>query len=125
MGKAEETKINDKEKVINEVEQLKKMDNDDAVAVVKGYHQMLEKCLYNCMNDIRRITDLSPATMRLTKTAVVIAERDFLSDANDDGSERLCMLGGQKELKELFKAIFKNCPDVFEELVKDAGYVKA
>lgn len=120
-----ETRINDKEKFLNEIEQLKEMGADDAVEIVKGYHVMLEKSIHECVSDIKKVTDLSPASMRLTKTAVIIAESDFFSVNNDDGLEQLCMLGGQKELKELFKAIFKKCPDIFEELVKDAGYVKA
>lgn len=123
------SKINDKEVFLKEITQLGNMEQDDAVEVVKGYHDMLEKCIGECTNGIRKIADLSPATMRLTKTAVIIAESDFFSEYHEEGCEQLCIFGAQKDIAKLLKCIIKNCPEAFDEIVEDIakekGYAKA
>lgn len=112
------------EKLLKELKQLRDMQPDDAVEVVRGYHCMIRKELSDCMESINKIIELSPATESLTKTAIVIAESDFLSEDESDGLNHLFLLGNEDDLFNLFKNIMKQTPKLFERLAEDAGYKK-
>lgn len=114
----------DSDKLLKELIQLRDMNPEDAVEVVKGYHTMIRKEIADCSESINKITELSPATARITKTAIIIAEDDFTSNEEEDGLNTLFMLGSQNELFKLFKSIFKQSPKLFKMLAEDAGYKK-
>lgn len=119
--------INDFEKVRKELEQLKAMGEDDAVSVVRGYHEMLCEHIHNCAENLKQVTELSPATFRLTKTAFILAERDFMTEKISEGDEvnELFVFGGENDVTKLVKSILKQCPQVLENICREAGYVKA
>lgn len=114
----------DGDRLLKELVQLREMNPNDAVEVVKGYHEMIRREIATCTESINKITELSPATTRITKTAIIIAEDDFTSTEDEDGLNTLLMLGSRDELFKLFKSIFKQSPKLLEMLAEDAGYKK-
>lgn len=115
----------DIEKLKRELEQLRDMNPNDAIEVLKGYHGMYRNRLHEITSELKNISDLSPATFRLTGTATIIANSDFLSKQEDEKLNHLYIEGNKDELAKLFINIFKQCPDVFEKTMALAGYVKA
>lgn len=111
-----------KEKLLNELKQLRSMNQDDAIEVMKGYHKLFHERIADSMEELRNIAELSPATFRLTKTAVIIAESDFFSE---DKLNHLYIEGHKDDLVKLLTNVFKQMPEEFAEVVKNAGYVKA
>ena len=117
--------MDEKEKLLNELKQLRNMNQDDAIEVMKGYHKLFRERIADSMEELRNIAELSPATFRLTKTAVIIAESDFLSEQEDDKLNHLYVEGEKDELVKLLINAFKQMPEVLEEVAKKTGYVKA
>lgn len=120
-------KIFSKEAFFKDVESLKNMGEDNAVEVVRGYHKMLTHRLSDCMQDVQKISNLSPAVIPLTHTAVIIAERDFTSENDGKDVNALCVVGGQEEVAELLSCMLNQLNDdkVFDIVAKKRGYVKA
>ena len=113
----------DVEKIKKDLKQILSMGDDDAMELVKGYHMGILDKLSDCMKGVEEIAKLSPATIPVTRTAIIIAEHDFMD--KDDELKLMGLIGDKKLIAELFLKIFKNAPEVFEEVVKKAGYVKA
>ena len=117
--------MDEREKFLKELEQLRGMNHDDALEVMKGYHQMFRERLSESMKELSKIAHLSPVTFRLTKTAVIIAESDFFSEGEEEKLNNLYVEGNKDELAKLFTNIFKQMPELFDKVAKQAGYIKA
>ena len=104
-----------------EMKSLSKMSDDDRADVVKGYHDLIGESLTKTLYQLQKVQKLSPATIPLTKTAIILAEMDFLSD-----DLRACaIVGGLEEVVKLLGKLWETMPNEFEKVVQEKGYVKA
>lgn len=104
-----------------EMESLSKMSDDDRADIVKGYHDLIGESLSKTIDQLQKVQKLSPATIPLTKTAIILAEMDFLSD-----DLRACaFVGGQSEVLKLLGKLWETMPNEFEKVIQEKGYVKA
>ena len=69
-------------KVFEDLLKLGNMNPDDSAEIVKTYHSTILQKLSEVLKVIEEITKLSPATLPVTQTAFIIAERDFMDDAD-------------------------------------------
>lgn len=112
------------EKLHKEAEQLRGMGREGAIEVVKGYHQMYLKAIHNCKEQVLKISNLSPITLPLTDTAIIIAERDFIDKRNNEqGTIAIC--GSNDDITDLINQLWNVTPDCFEEVAKSHGFIKS
>ena len=112
------------ERVKSEMEQLRGMDAKSATEVIRGYHGMYVKAVSECIEQVQKLSKLSPVTLPLTDTAIIVAERDFLDKAKDkEGLIAIC--GSGEDVVDLLNQLWNANPESFEEVVKSRGFVKA
>lgn len=115
-------------KVIEDLLKLRNMNPDDSAEIVKTYHSTILQKLSEGLKVIEEITKLSPATLPLTQTAFIIAERDFMDDkdllGNDGKPKILGICGSHKNITKLIEQIWDSCPQPFEEICEKKGYYK-
>ena len=114
----EEEKV---EKMFKEYEQLGKMSADDRTEIIKGYHDMITDKLSSTLHTLEDVQRLSPLTIPITKTAVIVAETDFLGD----GELRVAgIIGHQDNVQKLVERLWEQIPQVFEAVCKAKGYTR-
>ena len=115
-------------KVAEDLLRLKNMDSDDSAEIVKTYHSTILQKLSETLKVIEEITKLSPATLPVTQTAFIIAERDFMDDIDllgNNGAPRIMgIFGSKKNITKLIEQIWDKCPQAFEEICEKKGYFK-
>ena len=115
-------------KVVEDLQKLKNMNADDSAEIVKTYHSTILQKLSEVLKVIEEITKLSPATLSLTQTAFIIAERDFIDDkdllGNDGKPKIMGICGSHKNITKLIEQIWDSCPQPFEEICEKKGYYK-
>lgn len=118
----------DAEKIKEDIERLRSMSPEDAEEFVKTYHSTILQKLSEGLKVIEEITKLSPATLSLTQTAFIIAERDFIDDkdllGNDGKPKIMGICGSHKNITKLIEQIWDSCPQPFEEICEKKGYYK-
>ncbi len=112
------------EKVQKEAEQLRGMGKDDAIEVVKSYHQMYLKAVHECVEQIQKISNLSPLTLPITDTAIIVAERDFI-DKRKNNRGQIAICGSNGDVIDLINQLWNVTPECFEQVAKSHGFVKA
>ena len=112
------------QKALREKEQLQKMGVKDAMEVIFGYHSQIVETLTKCMENVNSIVQMSPNTVALTDTTILIAERDVFDRKRGKDISCLAMLGSTEDMAEMFDKIFDKAPEVFEKLCEVRGYVK-
>lgn len=118
--------IVDFDKLEREVKQLQSMGEEDVCEIIHGYHRMLLERISVFMKDVQKIANLSPATIGHTKTALIVAESDFLDDKDGGDLKQMCVLGSTDRVVELYVKMFRKLPDeVFDSIAKEMGYAKA
>ena len=109
-------------KIKKECEQLEKMSDEDKVSIVKGYHEMITDNLSKAIKSIENVQRLSPLTILLTKTAIIIAESDFISE----NKLRVAgIVGHHDSVKTLLESLWERIPAVFEEVCKAKGFSRS
>lgn len=115
-------------KVTEDLLKLGNMNPDDSAEIVKTYHSTILQKLSEGLKVIEEITKLSPATLSLTQTAFIIAERDFMDDkdllGNDGKPKIMGICGSHKNITKLIEQIWDSCPQPFEEICEKKGYYK-
>ena len=102
----------DVEKVKEDLERLKSMSPEDAMEIVKTYHTTFIKKMSENIDSLKQIQTLCPSMIPVTKTAMIVAERDFLDDRvtqmKDEGL-KLCAKTGSPEnnLSKRFGILFQ------------------
>jgi hypothetical protein len=117
----------DAEKVKEDLERLRSMSPEDASEIVKTYHTTFIKKISENIDFLKQIQTLCPSMIPLTKTAMIVAERDFLDDEVLHPNEylKLCAITGSPEnVKKLIEKIWDIIPEAFESVCKAKGYVK-
>lgn len=112
-------------KVVEDLQRLKNMNTDDSAEIVKTYHTTITQEITECIKSIEAIMKLSPATVLVTETSFIIAERDFISDV--EGNEKpliMGIVGLQKNVAKLIEQIWDKCPEAFEKVCEKKGYFK-
>jgi hypothetical protein len=118
MNNEEENKV---EKMLNEFKQLDKMSAEDRTEIIKGYHDMITDKLESVLHTLDDVQRLSPITIPITKTAVIIAETDFLGD----GKLRVAGIVGHRDyVQKLVEGLWEQIPQVFEAVCKAKGYAR-
>lgn len=115
-------------KVTEDLLKLRNMDAEDSAEIVRTYHSTILQKLSEGLKVIEEITKLSPATLPLTQTAFIIAERDFMDDkdllGNDGKPKIMGICGSHENITKLIEQIWDKCPQVFEEICEKKGYYK-
>lgn len=115
-------------KVTEDLLKLGNMNPDDSAEIVKTYHSTILQKLSEGLKVIEEITKLSPATLPVTQTAFIIAERDFMDDkdllGNDGKPKIMGICGSHKNITKLIEQIWDSCPQPFEEICEKKGYYK-
>lgn len=118
----------DVEKVKEDLERLKSMSPEDAMEIVKTYHTTFIKKMSENIDSLKQIQTLCPSMIPVTKTAMIVAERDFLDDRvtqlKDEGLKLCAITGSPENVEKLIKKIWDIIPDVFESVCKAKGYIK-
>lgn len=107
---------------------LRNMNPDDSAEIVNTYHSTILQKLSEGLKVIEEITKLSPATLPVTQTAFIIAERDFMDDidllGNNGKPKIMGIFGSNKNITKLIEQIWDSCPQPFEEICEKKGYYK-
>lgn len=115
-------------KVTEDLLKLRNMNPDDSAEIVKTYHSTILQKLSEGLKVIEEITKLSPATLPVTQTAFIIAERDFMDDidlpGNNGAPKIMAIFGSNKNITKLIEQIWDKCPQAFEEICEKKGYYK-
>ena len=115
-------------KVTEDLLKLRNMNPDDSAEIVKTYHSTILQKLSEGLKVIEEITKLSPATLPVTQTAFIIAERDFMDDidllGNNGKPKIMGIFGSNKNITKLIEQIWDSCPQPFEEICEKKGYYK-
>ena len=115
-------------KVAEDLLKLRNMNPDDSAEIVKTYHSTILQKLSEGLKVIEEITKLSPATLPVTQTAFIIAERDFMDDkdllGNGGKPKIMGICGSPKNITKLIEQIWDSCPQPFEEICEKKGYYK-
>lgn len=115
-------------KVTEDLLNLRNMEAEDSAEIVGTYHSTILQKLSEGLKVIEEITKLSPATLPLTQTAFIIAERDFMDDedllGNDGKPKIMGICGSHKNITKLIEQIWDRCPQPFEEICEKKGYYK-
>lgn len=116
----------DARKVKKDLERLRSMSPEDAMEIVSTYHTTFIKKISENIGSLKQIQTLCPSMIPVMKTAMIIAERDFLDDRDPkDKGLKLCAITGRSEnVKKLIEQIWDYIPDVFESVCKEKGYIK-
>ena len=118
----------DVEKVKEDLERLKSMSPEDAMEIVKTYHTTFIKKMSENIDSLKQIQTPCPSMIPVTKTAMIVAERDFLDDRvtqlKDEGLKLCAITGSPENVEKLIKKIWDIIPDVFESVCKAKGYIK-
>lgn len=118
----------DVEKIKEDLERLQSMSPEDAEEIVVTYHKTFLNKLFDNIDSLKQIQTLCPAMIPVTKTAMIVAERDFLDDRvtllKDEGLKLCAITGSSENLKKLIEQIWDIMPDVFESVCKEKGYIK-
>lgn len=114
--------------VTEDLMKLKNMDAEDSAEIVRTYHSTILQKLSEDLKVIEEITKLSPATLPVTQTAFIIAERDFMDDidllGNNGAPKIMALFGSNKNITKLIEQIWDKCPQAFEEICEKKGYYK-
>lgn len=115
-------------KCVEDIQRLRNMDVGDTAEIVSTYHSTVLQKLREGVQVIEEITKLSPATLPLTQTAFIIAERDFIDDkdllGNNGEPKIMAIYGSHKNVAKLIEQIWDKCPQAFEEICEKKGYFK-
>lgn len=118
----------DAEKVKEDLERLISMSPEDASEIVSTYHKTFLNKLSDNIDLLKQIQTLCPSMIPVTKTAMIVAERDFLDDKvsqlKDEGLKLCAITGSPENVKKLIEQIWDIIPDVFESVCKEKGYIK-
>lgn len=110
------------ERVKKEYEQLEKLSDEEKVTIVKGYHEMITDNLSKALQSIETVQRLSPLTVPVTKTAIIIAESDFISE----NKLRVAgIVGHHDSVKTLLENLWEQIPAVFEDVCKAKGFSRS
>ena len=110
------------EKIKKEYEQLEKLSDEEKTTIVKGYHEMITDNLSKALKSIETVQRLSPITVPITKTAIIIAESDFISK----NKLRVAgIVGHYDSVKTLLESLWEQIPAVFEEVCKAKGFSRS
>ena len=114
--------------VTEDLLKLRNMEEEDSAEIVKTYHSTILQKLSECVKVIKEITKLSPATLPVTQTAFIIAERDFMDDidllGNNGAPKIMAIFGSPKNVTKLIEQIWDKCPQAFEKVCEKKGYYK-
>lgn len=114
------------EKIEEDLERLKSMSPEDAMEIVNTYHTTFIKKVSENIDSLKQIQTLCPSMIQVTKTAMIVAERDFMDEKimGDEGLKLCAITGSQKNIEKLIEKIWDVIPEVFESVCKEKGYIK-
>ena len=116
------------EKIKEDLERLRSMSPEDASDIVMTYHKTFLNKLSESIDSLKQIQTLCPSMLPVTKTAMIVAERDFLDDRDTQlkykGLKLCAITGSPEDIKKLIEKIWDINPDVCESVCKEKGYIK-